>query len=259
MGQPVTGRPVVQRLLRHVACVDLGQRSCFDGGSDRDQLLDLLHDPDQLVVRPRGPQRLGQRSQGSDGLRDHPRRGGAGRDLGDRHRDIESGTTDIQSDIHRAYPRIRDNPQKEFRKGKMKKRTGTTRSTSNNAAGERRRPEVPQPQARATTLLALNHRTSTTTARCIRVSTSSTDVGRGSRRARPTRTVVSTSSTDVGLVSTSSTDADRGLDQLDRRRVSSRRPSPRPSASGSRPRGSRRCRRRRPPAGCRPRSRCAGP
>ena len=52
----------------------------------------------------------------------------------------------------------------------------------------------------------------------------------------------------------------RRPDERRRRRwIRWRRPSRRPSASGCRPRGSRRCRRRRPPAGCRPRSRSGGP
>ena len=74
VGQPVTGRPVVQLLLGEVAGVDLDHRTGFHHGGRGDQLLDQSDGLDQLLIRARRPQRLGQPTHRGDGVGQH--RGG---------------------------------------------------------------------------------------------------------------------------------------------------------------------------------------
>ena len=162
VGEPVPGRAVVQPLFGQVAGVGLGDRSGLDRGQRRGELLDPGHHLDQLVVRPRRPQRLGQAPAPPRPPRPAPRRAGAGGELRDRHTNIESVGTDIPTDIHRVYPTIRDHPQKripsvEKRGNRHHKEHLKQRRTRS------KRPEVPQPKPTATTLLVLQ---TLTTSRC---------------------------------------------------------------------------------------------
>ncbi len=56
VGEPVSGRPPGQLLLREVAGVDLGQQLGLQRGGLGLELLQLLDACDQLIVGPRGPQ-----------------------------------------------------------------------------------------------------------------------------------------------------------------------------------------------------------
>ena len=71
MGEPVTGRAVVQLLLGQIPHVDLDHRTGLDRSGGRDQLLDLGDHLDQLVVRPCRPQRLGHIPDRRHGVGQH--------------------------------------------------------------------------------------------------------------------------------------------------------------------------------------------
>ena len=146
MGEPVPGRAVVEPLLGEVAGVGLGDRTGLDRGQGRGELLDPGDHLDQLVVRPRRPQHLRRLPDHGQGLGERQRRPGAGGELRDRHRDIESGATDIPTDIHRVYPIIRDIHRKKLPECEREE-TATHTSTPNNVAPASERPEAPQPQA----------------------------------------------------------------------------------------------------------------
>jgi hypothetical protein len=85
----------VQLLLGQVAGVGLGDRTRLHRRQGCGDLLDLTDHLDQLVIRPRRPQHLGQPAHRRRGVGQDVCGGGAGGELRDRHKTMQSPPTDI--------------------------------------------------------------------------------------------------------------------------------------------------------------------
>ncbi len=281
VGDPVPGRPVGQLLLGEVSGVGLGQGPGLDRRRGRDScwtwptvsISSSSERADHSVSAEVADQRHASASTSAGAV--------PGASSGIDIPRANQGPPTIRPISTGFIPRIRDNPQK---------RNSGPFTVHRNL--NRNHKEQPKP---GVTRKATTSGTSTTTDRHHTLRsfvthrhqqdrrTDERERPPRSRQARPTggldqrrgldRLDQRAGSTNEG-VSTGSTNG-RGLDRLDQREgstngrldqregptgeISSQRPSRRPSATGCRPRGSRRCHRRRRPAGCRPRSRCGGP